>query len=75
MPAMVIVDGGPRCLAASHLLAEMAALGYAGPALVLCEDTVAASALAALPGRVRLLPKPLEMQQVFQAVAQGLAGT
>ena len=74
MPALVIVDGGARLLPAAHLLGAMTALGFAGAALVLGErDAVLPVGLAPAGVAVRLLPKPLEMQQVFRAVAEALA--
>lgn len=73
MPALVIVDGGARLLPAAHLLGAMAAAGFAGAALVLGEaDTLLPAGLAPVGVSVRLLPKPLEMQQVFRVVAEAL---
>jgi len=72
-PALVIADGGSRLLPAGQLLGELAALGFQGPALVLGDETLPLPRELAPPGiRVRLLPKPLEMQQVFHAVADVL---
>ncbi len=73
MPALVIADAGSKLLSASHLLGEMAALGYRGPALVLEEADVAVP-LAVFPPsiNVHVLRKPLEMQQVFRSVAEAL---
>ncbi len=73
MPALVIADAGSKLLSASHLLGEMASLGYHGPALVL-EDAEVDVPLAVFPAgiNVHVLRKPLEMQQVFRSVAQAL---
>lgn len=73
MPALVIADAGSKLLSASHLLGEMAALGYRGPALVLEEADVTVP-LAVFPPtiNVHVLRKPLEMQQVFRSVAEAL---
>jgi len=73
MPALVIADAGDRLLSAGHLLGEMAALGYHGPALVL-EDVDEPVPLQGFPGgvEVHVLRKPLEMQQVFRSVADAL---
>jgi len=51
----------------------MAALGYRGPALVL-EDAAVAVPADAFPAGVdvHVLRKPLQMQQVFRAVAEAL---
>jgi CheY-like chemotaxis protein len=75
MPALVIADAGAKLLSASHLLGEMAALGYRGPALVL-EDADVTVSRARFPAgiSVHVLRKPLEMQQVFRSVAEALAG-
>ncbi|WP_421569218.1 response regulator [Stenotrophomonas sp. PD6] len=75
MPALVIADAGAKLLSASHLLREMAALGYRGPALVLEEADVTVSRARFPAGiSVHVLRKPLEMQQVFRSVAEALAG-
>ena len=76
MPALVIADAGAKLLSASHLLDEMATLGYRGPALVL-EDAEVPVPLDAFPEgvEVHVLRKPLEMQQVFRSVAEALAPT
>jgi len=73
MPALVIADAGSKLLSASHLLGEMAALGFRGPALVLEEADVTVP-LAVFPStiNVHVLRKPLEMQQVFRSVAEAL---
>jgi signal transduction histidine kinase len=75
MPALVIADAGAKLLSASHLLGEMAALGYRGPVLVL-EDADVTVPLARFPPaiNVHVLRKPLEMQQVFRSVAEALQG-
>jgi len=73
MPALVIADAGSKLLPASQLLGEMATLGYAGPALVLEEAAVELDTRAFPPGiDVHVLRKPLQMQQVFRAVAEAL---
>ena len=73
MPALVIADAGSKLLSASHLLGEMAALGYRGPALVLEEAEVTVPLAVFPPGiNVHVLRKPLEMQQVFRSVAEAL---
>ena len=74
MPALVIADAGSRLLPASQLLGEMAALGYQGPALVL-EDVQVELPVDDIPQgiQVHVLRKPLQMQQVFRAVAEALA--
>ncbi len=73
MPALVIADAGDKLLSAGHLLDEMAALGYHGPALVL-EDVDEPVPLQGFPTGVdvHVLRKPLEMQQVFRSVADAL---
>ncbi|MEG2806198.1 ATP-binding protein [Stenotrophomonas sp.] len=73
MPALVIADAGSKLLSASHLLGEMASLGFHGPALVLEEADVTVP-LAVFPStiNVHVLRKPLEMQQVFRSVAEAL---
>ncbi len=73
LPALVIADAGSKLLPASQLLGEMAALGYRGPALVL-EDAAVEVAADAFPAgvQVHVLRKPLQMQQVFRAVAEAL---
>ncbi|MCF7750481.1 response regulator [Bacillus subtilis subsp. subtilis] len=73
MPALVIADAGSKLLSASHLLGEMASLGYRGPALVLEEADITVP-LAVFPPiiNVHVLRKPLEMQQVFRSVAEAL---
>lgn len=73
MPALVIADAGSKLLSASHLLGEMASLGYRGPALVLEETDVTVPLAVFPPGiNVHVLRKPLEMQQVFRSVAEAL---
>lgn len=73
MPALVIADAGSKLLSASHLLGEMATLGYRGPALVLEEAEVTVPLAVFPPGiNVHVLRKPLEMQQVFRSVAEAL---
>ncbi|MFI8719252.1 ATP-binding protein [Stenotrophomonas sp. NPDC077464] len=74
MPALVIADAGDKLLSASHLLDEMAALGYRGPVLVL-EDADEPAPLQGFPAGVdvHVLYKPLEMQQVFRSVAEALS--
>ena len=73
MPALVIADAGSKLLSASHLLGEMASLGYHGPALVLEEADVTVPLAVFPPGiNVHVLRKPLEMQQVFRSVAEAL---
>lgn len=73
-PALVIVDSGIKLLSAPRLLGEMAALGYRGPAVML-EDAAAPLQRARFPAsiEVHVLRKPLEMQRVFQVVAEALA--
>ena len=73
MPALVIADAGSKLLSASQLLGEMATLGYRGPALVL-EDAAGEMPEDVFPAgiEVHLLRKPLQMQQVFRAVADAL---
>jgi hypothetical protein len=73
MPALVIADAGDKLLSAGHLLGEMAALGYHGPALVL-EDVDEPVPVGSFPASVdvHVLRKPLEMQQVFRSVADAL---
>ncbi len=73
MPALVIADAGSKLLPASQLLGEMATLGYRGPALVLEDPAVPVAADAFPDGvEVHVLHKPLQMQQVFRAVAEAL---
>ncbi len=73
MPALVIADAGSKLLSASHLLGEMAALGYRGPALVLEEADVSVPLSVFPPAiNVHVLRKPLEMQLVFRSVAEAL---
>ncbi|MCW2066598.1 UNVERIFIED_ORG: signal transduction histidine kinase [Stenotrophomonas maltophilia] len=73
MPALVIADAGSKLLSASQLLGEMATLGYRGPALVL-EEAAGEMPADVFPAgiEVHLLRKPLQMQQVFRAVADAL---
>ena len=74
LPDVVLVDSGIPLLSASQLLAEMQAMGYRGPAIVL-EDShapVFADGQAPAGISVHVLPKPLEMQRVFRAVADAL---
>ena len=75
LPDAVLVDGGIPLLSAGQLLAEMQALGYGGPAIVLEAD--AGPAFAAGPAplglHVQVLPTPLEMQRVLGALAEALA--
>lgn len=74
LPDVVLVDGGIPLLSAGQLLAEMHGMGYRGPAIVLEENGVQAfgDAPAPLAMQVHILPKPLEMQRVFRAVADAL---
>ena len=77
LPDAVLVDAGIPLLSAGQLLAEMLALGYRGPAIVLEADDEAAFADGPAPPtalRVRVLPKPLQMQNVLREVAIALAG-
>ncbi|MGV8960781.1 MAG: response regulator [Stenotrophomonas sp.] len=74
LPQVVLVDSGIQLLSASQLLQEMRGLGYCGPAIVL-EDAGAqtfAAGYSSADIRVHVLPKPLEMQRVFHAVADAL---
>ncbi|KAF1014826.1 MAG: Sensor kinase CckA [Stenotrophomonas maltophilia] len=73
MPALVIADGGSRLLPASQLLGEMAALGFRGAALVLEDGGAAERGTFAEGIEVHVLRKPLQMQQVFRAVAEALS--
>ncbi len=74
LPDVVLVDSGIPLISAAQLLAQMQAMGYRGPAIVL-ED---AQAPVFADGRgpegidVHVLRKPLEMQRVFRAVADVL---
>lgn len=73
MPMLVVVDGNAPPLATTHLLTELATLGFRGPALVLEEEGVSMPTDIAPPGVVvHVLRKPLEMQQVFHSVAFAL---
>lgn len=74
LPQVVLVDSSIQLLSASQLLREMQALGYGGPAIVLDDAGTGAFAGGDIPSdiRVHILPKPLEMQRVFHAVAAAL---
>ncbi len=74
LPDVVLVDSGIPLLSAEQLLMEMQAMGYRGPAIVLEDAQMPAFVDGqAPPGiRVHVLPKPLEMQRVFRAVAEAL---
>lgn len=74
LPDVVLVDSGIPLLSAGQLLAEMQAMGYRGPAIVLEDANAPAFADGEAPSgiSVHVLPKPLEMQRVFRAVADAL---
>ena len=74
MPDVVLVDSGIPLLSAGQLLAEMQDMGYRGPAIVLEENGNEAFADGLAPSgiSVHVLPRPLEMQRVFRAVADAL---
>ncbi|MCL7715038.1 hybrid sensor histidine kinase/response regulator [Stenotrophomonas mori] len=74
MPEVVLVDSGITLLSAGQLLSEMQAMGYGGPAIVLEEKDNEAFADGLAPSgiSVHVLPRPLEMQRVFRAVADAL---
>lgn len=74
LPDVVLVDSGIPLLSAGQLLAEMQAMGYRGPAIVLEDSHAPAFADGQTPAgiSVHVLPKPLEMQRVFRAVADAL---
>lgn len=74
LPDVVLVDSGIPLLSAGQLLAEMQAMGYRGPAIVLEDSHAPAFADGQAPSgiSVHVLPKPLEMQRVFRAVAAAL---
>ena len=74
LPDVVLVDSGIPLLSAGQLLAEMQAMGYRGPAIVLEDAQAPAFADGQAPSgiSVHVLPKPLEMQRVFRAVADAL---
>ena len=74
LPDVVLVDSGIPLLSAGQLLAEMQAMGYRGPAIVLEDANAPAFADGQAPSgiSVHVLPKPLEMQRVFRAVADAL---
>ncbi|WP_282277271.1 response regulator [Stenotrophomonas sp. PS02297] len=74
MPDVVLVDSGIPLLSAGQLLTEMQDMGYRGPAIVLEEngDEAFADGLAPSGISVHVLPRPLEMQRVFRAVADAL---
>ncbi|KRG64989.1 histidine kinase [Stenotrophomonas humi] len=74
LPDVVLVDSGIPLLSAEQLLREMQAMGYRGPAIVLEDAQMPAFVDGqAPPGiSVHVLPKPLEMQRVFRAVADAL---
>ncbi len=74
LPDVVLVDSGIPLLSAGQLLAEMQAMGYRGPAIVLEDANAPAFADGEAPAgiSVHVLPKPLEMQRVFRAVADAL---
>ncbi len=76
LPDVVLVDSGIPLLSAGQLLAEMQAMGYRGPAIVLEDANAPAFADGHAPSgiSVHVLPKPLEMQRVFRAVADALGG-
>ena len=71
MPDLAIIDSAIPLLSAERLLAEMRALSFKGPAIVL-EDADAGifgNSHASLGEQVSVLTKPLEMQRVFREVA------
>ncbi|WP_313271847.1 response regulator [Stenotrophomonas sp.] len=74
LPDVVLVDSGIPLLSAGQLLAEMQAMGYRGPAIVLEDSHAPVFADGQTPAgiSVHVLPKPLEMQRVFRAVADAL---
>ncbi|WP_269792207.1 response regulator [Stenotrophomonas sp. Iso1] len=74
LPDVVLVDSGIPLLSAEQLLMEMQAMGYRGPAIVLEDAQMPAFADGQAPAgiSVHVLPKPLEMQRVFRAVADAL---
>ncbi|MGH8054612.1 MAG: response regulator [Stenotrophomonas sp.] len=74
LPDVVLVDSGIPLLSAEQLLLEMQAMGYRGPAIVLEDAQMPAFSDGQAPAgiSVHVLPKPLEMQRVFRAVADAL---
>lgn len=74
LPDVVLVDSGIPLLSAEQLLREMQAMGYRGPAIVLEDEQVPVFSDGGAPSgiSVHVLPKPLEMQRVFRAVADAL---
>ncbi len=74
LPDVVLVDSGIPLLSAEQLLLEMQAMGYRGPAIVLEDAQMPAFGDGSVPSgiSVHVLPKPLEMQRVFRAVADAL---
>lgn len=74
LPDVVLVDAGIPLLSAGQLLTEMHDMGFHGPAIVLEEAGERVfDQMPPPPGiRVHILPKPLEMQRVFRAVADAL---
>ena len=73
MPDVVLIDAGIRLLSAAQLLAEMQAMGYRGPAILLeASGMVRDAGCAGLGLELQVVPQPLQIQQVFQAVATAL---
>ncbi|QNR97985.1 response regulator [Stenotrophomonas sp. 169] len=72
MPALAILDGGAALLPAHALLAELAAQGFQGTALLMLDESDDAALPVAEGVDVHVLRKPLDMQQVFHSVARAL---
>ena len=72
-PALVIIDNDMHLFSAPSLLTAMRDMGYAGPVVAL-EDPSRPLDRAQWPQGLSLhvLPKPLEMRQVFAVVEQAL---
>lgn len=73
LPELLVVDSDIALLSAASLLATMRELGYRGPVIVM-EGADAAVGRTGFPPEMVLhvLRKPLEMHQVFRAVAMAL---
>lgn len=74
MPVLAIVDGNGPLSGTRHVLHALSAQGFKGPVLMLEGDGADTADRAAPPPGivVRVLRRPLQMQQVFHAVAAAL---
>ncbi|HLM53728.1 MAG TPA: ATP-binding protein, partial [Pseudoxanthomonas sp.] len=72
-PALVIIDNDMHLFSAPRLLTAMRDMGYAGPVVALEDPSRSLDRAQWPPGlSLQVLPKPLEMRQVFAVVEQAL---